>query len=91
MQELPEVVRATVDSIHLELQGTMKKLAAKGKLAATGRRRSSGSGQLMGRNLQRKSAEAWRFSEGKETTDMAWLHGSLKFAAKRLGGVPLSC
>jgi integrase len=31
MQELPEGVRATVDSIHLELQGTMKKLAAKGK------------------------------------------------------------
>jgi integrase len=32
MQELPEGVRATVDSIHRELQGTMKKLAAKGKL-----------------------------------------------------------
>ena len=32
MQELPEGVRATVDSIHLELQGTMKKLAPKGKL-----------------------------------------------------------
>jgi hypothetical protein len=25
-------VRATVDSIHRELQGTMKKLAAKGKM-----------------------------------------------------------
>jgi hypothetical protein len=25
-------VRATVDSIHRELQGTMKKLAAKGKV-----------------------------------------------------------
>jgi len=34
MQELPEGVRATVDSIHLELQGTMKKLAAKGKQRA---------------------------------------------------------
>ena len=32
MQELPEGVRATVDSIHRELQGTMKKLAAKGKM-----------------------------------------------------------
>jgi integrase len=32
MQELPEGVRATVDSIHRELQGTMKKLAAKGKV-----------------------------------------------------------
>jgi integrase len=32
MQELPEGVRATVDSIHLELQGTMKKLAGKGKM-----------------------------------------------------------
>jgi hypothetical protein len=29
MQELPEGVRATVDSIHRELQGTMKKLAAR--------------------------------------------------------------
>ena len=29
MQELPEGVRATVDSIHHELKGTMKKLAAK--------------------------------------------------------------
>ena len=27
----PDDVRATVDSIHRELQGTMKKLAAKGK------------------------------------------------------------
>jgi integrase len=32
MQEMPEGVRATVDSIHRELQGTMKKLAAKGKV-----------------------------------------------------------
>ena len=32
MQEMPEGVRATVDSIHRELQGTMKKLAAKGKM-----------------------------------------------------------
>ena len=32
MQELPEGVRATVDSIHLELEGTMKKLAAKAKV-----------------------------------------------------------
>ncbi len=32
MQELPEGVRATVDSIHRELQGTMKKLAAQGKM-----------------------------------------------------------
>ena len=32
MQELPEGVRATVDSIHRELQSTMKKLAAKGKM-----------------------------------------------------------
>jgi hypothetical protein len=29
MQELPEGVRATVDSIHHELKGTMKKLAGK--------------------------------------------------------------
>jgi len=29
MQELPEGVRASVDSIHHELKGTMKKLAAK--------------------------------------------------------------
>ena len=29
MQESPEGVRATVDSIHHELKGTMKKLAAK--------------------------------------------------------------
>jgi hypothetical protein len=36
MQELPEGVRATVDSIHRELQGTMKKLAAKGKLRTPG-------------------------------------------------------
>lgn len=33
MQELPEGVRATVDSIHHELQGTMKKLAARAKAA----------------------------------------------------------
>ena len=32
MQELPEGVRATVDSIHRELQGTMKKLTAKSKM-----------------------------------------------------------
>ena len=32
MQEMPEGVRATVDSIHRELQGTMKKLGAKGKM-----------------------------------------------------------
>ncbi len=32
MQEWPEGVRATVNSIHQELQGTMKKLAAKGKM-----------------------------------------------------------
>ncbi len=32
MQEMPEGVRATVDSIHRELQGTMKKLASKGKM-----------------------------------------------------------
>ncbi len=31
-QELPEGARATGDSFHRELQGTMKKLAAKGKL-----------------------------------------------------------
>jgi hypothetical protein len=35
-RELPSIgagsVRATVDSIHRELQGTMKKLAAKGKV-----------------------------------------------------------
>jgi hypothetical protein len=31
----------------------------------------------MDRNLERKSAEAWRFREEMETTDMAWLHGSL--------------
>jgi integrase len=38
MQELPEGVRSTVDSIHLELEDTMKRLAAKAKvrpLAAT--------------------------------------------------------
>jgi len=32
MQKLPEGVRATVDSIHLELEGTMKKLAAKARV-----------------------------------------------------------
>ena len=32
MQESPEGVRAPVDSLHRELQGTMKKLAAKGKV-----------------------------------------------------------
>jgi hypothetical protein len=32
MQEMPEGVRSTVDSIHQELQGTMKKLGAKGKM-----------------------------------------------------------
>ena len=37
-------------------------------------------------NSEGKSAEAWRFREERETTDMARLHGSLKFAAKRLGG-----
>ncbi len=31
MRELPEGVRATVDSIHEELHGTMKKLARKVK------------------------------------------------------------
>jgi integrase len=31
MQELPEGVRATVNSIHAELQGTMKKLAAQAR------------------------------------------------------------
>jgi integrase len=34
MQELPEGVRATVDSIHRELNGTMKKLAAKAGIRA---------------------------------------------------------
>ena len=34
MQELPEGVRATVDSIHHELKGTMKKLAAKAGIRA---------------------------------------------------------
>jgi hypothetical protein len=32
MQELPEGVRATVDSIHRELQGTMKKLGANARV-----------------------------------------------------------
>jgi hypothetical protein len=32
MQELPEGVRATVDSIHHELKGTMKNLAGKAKM-----------------------------------------------------------
>ena len=31
--------------------------------------------------------EAWRFREETETTDMAWLHGSLKFAANLLPNV----
>jgi integrase len=35
MQEMPEGVRATVDSIHRELQGTMRKLGAKGKMRPT--------------------------------------------------------
>lgn len=38
-------------------------------------------------NSEGKSAEAWRFREEKETTDMAWLRGSLKFAANLLPNV----
>jgi hypothetical protein len=41
----------------------------------------------MGTNSERKSAEAWRFREERETTDMAWLYGSLKFAANLLPNV----
>ena len=33
------------------------------------------------------SAEAWRFREEMKTTDMAWLHGSLKSAANLLPNV----
>ena len=86
MQELPEGVRATVDSIHRELQGTMKKLAAKGKLRPTSRRCKCGDGELRTR-FRGKSAEARRFREEMETTDMARLHGSLKFAANLLPNV----
>ncbi len=35
MQELPEGVRATVDSIHQELNGTLKRLASKGRARTT--------------------------------------------------------
>ena len=42
---------------------------------------------MMDRNLERKSAEACRFREEMETTDMAWLQGSLKFAANLLPNV----
>jgi hypothetical protein len=38
-------------------------------------------------NLERKSAEAWRFREEMETTDMAWLYGSLKSAANLLPNI----
>jgi hypothetical protein len=41
----------------------------------------------MDRNLERRPAEAWRFREEMETTDMAWLHSSLKFAANLLPNV----
>jgi hypothetical protein len=41
----------------------------------------------MGTNSEEKSAEAWRFREETETTDMAWLYGSLKFAANLLPNV----
>ena len=63
MQEIAEGVRATVDSIHDELHGTMAKLAG-GQGAAGGCHRICGDRELMGRNLERKITEAWCFREG---------------------------
>lgn len=58
-----------------------------GQDAATSRRYICGDGPLRARIFRRKSAEAWRFREETETTDMAWQHGSLKFAANLLPNV----
>ena len=67
--------------------GHDEEAGGEGQGATACRRRIYGDGALMDRNLERKSAEAWRFREEMETTDMAWLHGSLKSAANLLPNV----
>ncbi|WP_263383045.1 site-specific integrase [Granulicella arctica] len=61
--------------------GHDEEAGGEGQDATASHSRICGGGALMDRNFERKSAEAWRFREEMETTDMAWLHGNLKFAA----------